>query len=396
VTAIRTDVGPRGPVSFPDTGLGKDWEGPTLALTALAILLFGIVNLYSASAFLAQRQDLPDTFYVVRQIVGSVLGLGLLVVCARVPYGWWRGLAWPLVIASVGLLVFLVLPFTTSFAPEINGSRRWAQLPGFSFQPSEFAKLAIIIWTAHIAMKKEEHFRSFTRGMLPFLIVWAAIVVPIILQPNFSTAVIVGAVAAITLFVAGARIGHFVFVGVLVSPIAVWQLTRGFRMERLLAFRNPEEYLSGAGYQVNQSLVALGSGGPLGVGFGQGRQKFGFLPEPHNDFIFSMIGEEWGLIGVGGLIALYMGVVLVGFRIARTARDRFGQVLAVGLTSMIALHAVLHMSVALGLVPPTGLPLPLVSYGRSNLLVSFAAIGILLSVARGRTVPPSKAGARVS
>jgi cell division protein FtsW len=310
-----------------------------------------------------------------------------------VPYGWWRGFAWPLVIGSVALLVFLILPFTTSFAPEINGSRRWVQIPGLNFQPSEFAKLAIIIWTAHIAMKKEEHFRSFTRGMLPFLVVWAAIVLPIILQPNFSTAVIVGAVAAITLFVAGARIGHFVFVGLLASPVAVWQLTRGFRMERLLAFRNPEEYISGAGYQVNQSLVALGSGGPLGVGFGQGRQKFGFLPEPHNDFIFSMIGEEWGLIGAVGLIALYMGVVLVGFRIARTARDRFGQVLAVGLTSMIALHAVLHMSVALGLVPPTGLPLPLVSYGRSNLLVSFAAIGILLSIARGRTLPANGARA---
>jgi cell division protein FtsW len=176
--------------------------------------------------------------------------------------------------------------------------------------------------------------------------------------------------------------------------VAIWQLTRGFRMERLLAFRNPEEYLSGAGYQVNQSLVALGSGGIAGVGFGQGRQKFGFLPEPHNDFIFSMIGEEWGLVGVGVLIALYMGVVLVGFRIARTARDQFGQVLAVGLTSMIALHAVLHMSVALGLVPPTGLPLPLVSYGRSNLLVSFAAIGMLLSVARGRTLTTRRAGAK--
>jgi cell division protein FtsW len=394
VTAIRTDIGPRGPVSFPATGLGRDWEGPTLALAALAILLFGIVNLYSASAFLAQRQDLPDTFYVVRQIVGSVLGFVILLVCARVPYGWWRGLAWPLVVGSVALLMFLVLPFTTSFAPEINGSRRWVQIPGLSFQPSEFAKLAIIVWTAHLAMKKQEHFQSFTRGMVPFLVVWAAIILPIILQPNFSTAVIVGAAGAITLFVAGARIGHFVFVGVLTSPVAIWQLTRGFRMERLLAFRNPEEYLSGAGYQVNQSLVALGSGGIAGVGFGQGRQKFGFLPEPHNDFIFSMIGEEWGLVGVGVLIALYMGVVLVGFRIARTARDQFGQVLAVGLTSMIALHAVLHMSVALGLVPPTGLPLPLVSYGRSNLLVSFAAIGMLLSVARGRTLTTRRAGAK--
>lgn len=391
MTAIRTDVAPRAPASFPASGLGKGWEGTTLAITTLVLLLFGFVNLYSASAFLAQREARPDTFYVLRQVAGGAVGLFLLVACARMPYRWWRALSWPLLLGVAFLLVLLILPWTTAFTPEINGARRWIQIPGFSVQPSEFAKLAVVVWTAHLAVKKEEHFRSLSRGVLPFLLIWSLLIVPTLLQPDLSTAFIVGMAGAVTLFVAGARLGHFVFLGLLMMPVAAWQLSSGFRRERLMAFSDPNSFTSGAGYQVHQSLIAVGSGGITGVGFGQGRQKFGFLPEPHNDFIFSMIGEEWGLLGVAFVIALYMAVILIGFRIARRAPDRFGQLLAVGLTSLIALHAVLHMAVALGLVPPTGLSLPLVSYGRSNLLVTLVAIGILLSVARGQG---SEEGAR--
>jgi cell division protein FtsW len=383
MTAIRTDVAPRAPTSFPASGLGKGWEGPTLAIATLVLLLFGFVNLYSASAFLAQRESRPDTFYVLRQVAGGAVGLVLLVACARMPYRWWRALAWPLLLGVAFLLFLLVLPWTTSLAPEINGARRWIQIPGFSVQPSEFAKLAVVVWTAHLAVKKQDQFRSLSRGMLPFLLIWGVLIVPTLMQPDLSTAFIVGMAGAVTLFMAGARIGHFLFLGVLMTPVALWQLSSGFRRERLMAFSDPSSATSGAGYQVHQSLIAVGSGGITGVGFGQGRQKFGFLPEPHNDFIFSMIGEEWGLVGVAFLIALYMAVILIGFRIARRAPDKFGQLLAVGLTSLVALHAVLHMAVALGLVPPTGLSLPLVSYGRSNLLVTLMAIGILLSVARG-------------
>jgi cell division protein FtsW len=153
-------------------------------------------------------------------------------------------------------------------------------------------------------------------------------------------------------------------------------------VQRLAAFLNPTADVGGAGYQVHQSLVAIGSGGFTGVGFGEGRQKYGFLPEPHNDFIFAMIGEEWGLVGILFVVSLYLTLILVGFRIARRAPDLFGELLAVGFTSLIALHAVLHMSVGLGLVPTTGLALPLVSYGRSNLLVTLASVGIVMAVAR--------------
>jgi cell division protein FtsW len=381
VTAVRTDVA-RQASALPDTGLGKGWESGVLLAATLLLICFGLVSLYSASAFLAQRQNLPDTFYVLRQATGAAAGLVVLVLCARIPYTWWRIGAWPLVLGAFGLLVITVLPWTTAIAPEINGARRWLRM-GITLQPSELAKIAVIIWTAHLAVRKRDQFRSLSKGLLPFFLVWALVLAPILLQPDLSTAFVVGFLGALMIFVAGARIGHFVFLGLVLSPLLLAQLGTGFRRDRLLAFGDASGHLSAAGYQVHQSLIALGSGGLAGVGFGEGRQKFGFLPEPHNDFIFSMIGEEWGFLGVTFLLVLYMTLVLIGFRIARKAPDHFGQFLAVGLASFIALHAVLHMAVGLGLVPPTGLPLPLVSYGRSNLLVSLMAVGILISVDRG-------------
>ncbi len=382
MSPVRTDVAPRSRPGLPDSGLGMGWEPTVLVLTTLLLLSFGLVNLYSASAFLAQRQSLPDSYYVLRQAAGAVGGLLLLVACWRIPYTAWRTLAWPMVIGVWALLILLILPWTTAIAPEINGARRWLTL-GIALQPSEFAKVAILVWTAHMAVKKQEHFRSLSRGMVPFLVVWGLLLVPILLQPDLSTAFVVGLLGGLTLFAAGARIGHFAFLGLLLAPIAWLQLRTGFRAERLQGFGDLELYAGASGYQLRQSLIALGSGGATGVGFGEGRQKFGFLPEPHNDFIFSMIGEEWGLLGVGILIVLFLTIIVVGFRIARHAPDLFGQLLAIGFTNLIALHATLHMAVGLGVVPPTGLPLPLVSYGRSFLLVTLIGIGILLSVARG-------------
>jgi cell division protein FtsW len=217
---------------------------------------------------------------------------------------------------------------------------------------------------------------------------------PILLQPDLSTAFVAGVAGAIVLFAAGGRVAHFLFLGALLAPIAIGQLDQDFRQDRLLAFQDVEEHASAEGYQVHQSLIAIGSGGINGVGFGEGRQKFGFLPEPHNDFIFAMIGEEWGLLGVTFVLGLYLSLILVGFRIAGRARDGFGQLLAIGITSTIALHAMLHMGVGLGLVPPTGLSLPLVSYGRSNLLATLASAGILISVARGQGEAPAPARGR--
>ncbi len=382
MATARADIAPTRRPTLPETGLAKGWEPAVLLAVTVLLLGFGLVNLYSASAFLAQRQSLPDHFYMVRQAVGAAAGLTALAMAARLPYTWWRLLAWPMVVGVVVALVATVLPWTTGIAPEINGARRWVTV-GVTLQPAEFAKLAILVWSAHMAVRKRPHFASLSRGVVPFLVVWGMLLLPILLQPDLSTAFLVGLLGALVLFTAGARIGHFLFLGLLLLPVALIQLSRGFRAERLRSFGDMEGTALGVGYQVKQSLIALGSGGATGVGFGEGRQKFGFLPEPHNDFIFSMIGEEWGFLGTGGLIAAYLVLVVVGFRIARRAPDLFGQLLATGITSFIALHAILHMAVGLGVIPTTGLPLPLVSYGRSNLLVTLVCIGILLSVARG-------------
>ena len=377
----RTDVAPSGPRSLPDAGLGQGWEPAVLMLLTLLLLSFGLVTLYSASSVLAQRLALPDYYFVVRQAAGAAVGLVTLVVCARIPYHWWEWAAWPLVGLTIVLLVLLVLPWTEAIAPTTNGARRWLDL-GVSIQPSEIAKLTVIVWTAMLAVRKRDQFRSLTRGLLPFLAVWSILVLLIALEPDFSTACLVAALGVLVVYTAGGRIGHFVFLGLLTAPLILSQMRVGFRVRRILAFLDPSSDPSGAGFQVTQSLIAIGSGGLTGVGFGEGRQKFGFLPEPHNDFIFAMIGEEWGFIGMVLIVGLYLGIILVGFRIARSAPDLFGQLLAVGLTSYVALQAMLHMAVGLGLVPTTGLALPLVSYGRSSLLVTLAAIGMLMAVAR--------------
>ncbi len=382
VAARPLNVAPAGPLTLPDTGLRRGWEPSVLLAVTLLLFAFGLVTLYSVSSVLAQRAGAPDYFFVLRQAAGGALGLAGLVVCSRIPYRWWQTLAWPFLGVTWILLIILILPGTESIAPEINGARRWLRLPGLTLQPSDPAKLALLIWTAALAVKKQGQFQSLRRGLLPFLLIWGVVLAPIALEPDFSTACLIGLLVGLVVFVAGGRIGHFLFLGVFLLPVVLQQLGGGFRVDRMKVFLDPSADPAGAGFQLRQSLVALGSGGLTGVGFGEGRQKFGFLPEPHNDFIFAMIGEEWGLVGVVFLVSLYLALVVVGFRIARRAPDLFGELLAIGLTSLIALHALLHMGVGLGLVPATGLALPFISYGRSNLLVTLAAVGILMAIAR--------------
>jgi cell division protein FtsW len=374
------DVAPARP-SLPGVGLGRGWEAPALLTLTLFLLSAGLATLYSASSVLAQRQGLPDWYFVVRQAAGAAVGLVILVVCARIPFRLWERLAWPLLWVSVALLVTIVLPWTHVVAPEINGARRWLRIAGITMQPSEFAKLTVVVWTAMMVLRKRAQFRSLRRGLGPFLLIWSVLVLPVVLEPDLSTACLIGLLGATVAFAGGARIGHFLFLGLLLVPVLKLQMGVSFRAARLMAFLDPGSSSQGAGYQVQQSLIAIGSGGVTGQGFGGGRQKFGFLPEPHNDFIFAMVGEEWGLVGVLFLVGLYVGIILLGFRIARRTRDAFGQLLAVGFTSLVALQATLHMAVGLGLVPTTGLALPLISYGRSNLLVTMAALGILMAVA---------------
>jgi cell division protein FtsW len=380
------DLAPSGPLALPITGIGRGWEAAAILTLTLLLLSVGLVTLYSASAFLAQREGLPNYYYVLRQATGMAGGLAILSFCAWLPHDIWRRLAWPMVIIAWILLLIVIAPGTESIAPTINGARRQLRF-GMTLQPSEVAKVAVVVWTAALAVRKQEEFSSLRRGLAPFLLVWGAIMLPIALEPDLSTAFLVGITGCLIVYVGGARLSHFLFLGLIAVPVLYTQLGVAFRARRVVSYLNPSADPAGAGFQVHQSLLAFGSGGVAGVGFGQGRQKLGFLPEAHNDFIFAMIGEEWGLIGVTMTVLLYLLLILVGFRVAARASDLFGQLLAVGLTSMIAMHAILHMSVGLGLVPATGLALPLISYGRSNLLVMLASLGILMSISRASERP---------
>jgi cell division protein FtsW len=359
------------------------WESGALVLLVLLTFSFGLVELYSASTFMAESQGLPPYFYALRQLTGMIPGAILCVLLARTDHRRLQRLAWPLLGLVLFLLLLVVLPGTESIAPRVNGARRWLRI-GTTFQPSELAKIAIILWTAAMAVKKQDRLHSLRKGLLPFLVVWFALLLPVMLQPNFSAAMLLALLAALVLFAGGARIGHFILLGLLAVPV-LWHQIEGasYRLRRIVAFLDPSADVVGTRYQIHQSLIAIGSGGVTGVGFGGSQQKFGFLPEPHNDFLFSMIGEEWGFVGIVFTVLLFAGFGFVGYRIARRAPDLFGYLLGVGMTNLIVVSALLHMGVALSLLPTTGVILPFMSYGRSGLLVCFTAVGVLLSVARG-------------
>ena len=382
LAAWDRDVAPALRRSLPETGLGRGWESPAILAVVVILLLFGLLTLYSASSVMAQRDGLPHYYYVARQGAGVAFGLLVLVACSRTPVAWWRRMAVPMMAASTVLLILLVLPFTESIAPSVNGARRWLRV-GVTVQPSDFAKLAVVVWTAAAAVKKQAVLSSLTRGLGPFLAAWTCILAPIMLEPDLSTACLIAFVGAVIAFVAGARIGHFVFLGLLAAPLASKLLNagyRGSRWESLLL--DPGSAPLGSAFQSYQSLVAIGSGGVTGVGFGKGRQKFGFLPEAHNDFIFAMIGEEWGFLGALAVVLAFGAFIVVGFRVARRAKDLFGELLAVGVVSLIGMQAFFHIGVGLGVFPATGLSLPFVSFGRTNMIVLLAAVGILVAVAR--------------
>jgi cell division protein FtsW len=355
------------------------WEVRLLAVVVAVLCVVGVASVYGASSLLDGGQ--VGSAFALRQAFGVVVGGLAASVLARLDYRWWRAAAWPLVAVTGVLLLIPLLPFTGAIAPTFNGARRWIQIAGLSFQPSELAKLAVVLWVAMLAAKKGDQIRTFRRGLLPVLVVVGPLVLMVFFEPNLSMAILTALGAGVVLFAAGARIGHFLLLGAIAVPLLYGAVASAqYRLARVLTFLNsgaaPEEALS----QVDQSLIGIGAGQVFGVGFGQGQQKLGYLPYAYSDFIFSTIGEEWGFVGVVALAALFGTLIWLGARIARTAADPFGALLAAGLTAMIGLAALLHIGVNLAVIPATGIPLPFVSYGRSGLLVALAATGILASI----------------
>lgn len=352
-------------------------EARALVVLTAGLTVFGLAFLYSASAIVAMQGDQPSWFFVSRQALGVVAGVIAFAVAAKVDAERLQKLAWPLMWLTIALMLITVLPFTTSIAPVRNGSRRF--ILGASLQPSELGKLAIVVWTAMMVVKKGDKMRRLTKGLLPILMFVGVLDLLAILQPDLSVALMYTLTMGIILFIAGARIGHFVVLGIVAVPLLWGQLLRlQYVLVRLVTFLGTEN--KATNHQLNQSLIAVGSGGFFGTGFGQGRQQFGFVPLGYNDFIASTIGEEWGFLGIVLIVALFALYAWLGVRIARQARTPFQQLVAVGLTITTVITAFVHIGVVIGLLPTTGLTLPFVSYGRSNLLLSFFMTGVLVNI----------------
>jgi cell division protein FtsW len=369
------------------------WETRLLGVVTLILLAFGVAATYGAASLVMVKGQNVGLEFAARQLTGAALGGLLLLWASRQDYYRWRTWAWPLLLVTIGLLLIPLLPFTRHISPVLNGARRWVDLGPINFQPSELARLVVVVWCAMLASKKGAQVREFRKGVIPFIVVLGLVSVLILLEPNLSMATLVALLGGLVLFTAGARIGHFFLLGGVGVMLVFHQIRDAqYRLARVLTFLNPGDATTEAGFQIHQSLVGIGSGGLFGTGFGQGQQKLGYLPYAYSDFLFSTIGEEWGFIGVLVVVLLFALFCWLGFRIARTAAEPFGQYLAVGLTATIGLTAFMHMAVSLGLIPTTGLTLPFMSYGRSSQVISLLGTGIHISIGRLRGKP--RAGGR--
>ena len=351
-----------------------------LALLAL-LLMGGLLTLFSATYYKAVQQG-DALLEVKRQLIGVGLGGVLMLVTSRIPYTFWRD---PRVVvgalaASFVLLVLVIIP---GIGVYLNGSRRWLNIAGMSFQPSEVAKIASVLYLASTLSYRTQQVQRFWKGIVPLLVVPGLMFLLILEQPNLSTAGSIVIVAVLMMLLSGAKWGHLTFMGVAGLCVgAVYAWIEPYRRERLLSFRDPFAQMSDEGYQLAQSLIAIGSGGLFGRGVGQGRQKFSFLPYPESDFIFAIVGEDFGLFGCTAVILLFVAFAFAGMRIAAGCPDRYGCLLAAGLTAMITVQAILNIAVVIGVMPTTGLPLPFFSAGGTSVTLLMAAVGIILSVSR--------------
>jgi cell division protein FtsW len=349
-----------------------------LLLSTLALVGFGIVMVYSAS-FPVGTERMGDPYHFLKkQAIAAALGIGLLVLGARLNYRYWQPLALPLLVGSI-LLLFLV--FVPGLRQQIGGASRWLKIYGFSFQPSELAKLALVIYLARSLTKKEGRMERFTVGFLPFAIVLAILFPLVLMQPDFGTGVLFVAVVFLMLFVAGTPIRFLGGALLAAVPFLVYLAVKAdYRWERIIAFLDPWKDSGKAGFQIIQSFLGFGAGKVFGVGLGEGKQKLFYLPEIHTDFIFSVIGEELGLVGVTIIIALFLVLVIRGFQSCFRAPDRFGTYLSLGISVLIAIQTLLNMGVVTGLLPTKGSTLPFISYGGTSLMMNLMAVGILLNV----------------
>jgi len=350
----------------------------TLLFCVLFLVGIGIVMVYSASSALALKKFGSDTYFLKRQALFALTGLLALVLCGHIPLSIYRSLTYPLL--GVAFILLLLVPFS-QLGIAAGGAKRWISLMGFSFQPSEVARQAMILYLAYSMSKKQDQIKEFSIGFLPHAIVLAIMALLILLQPDFGSALLLGAITWILLFVGGVRWRYLLTAVLLILPLAYYVLINAeYRIRRITSFLDPWQYPTEDGYQIVHSLMAFGSGGIWGAGIGQGYQKLFYLPEPHTDFIFSVIGEELGLVGILIILCLYTIILWRGIRIARNADNSYASFMALGITAAILLQVCVNMGVTLGLLPTKGLTLPFLSYGGTSLLVNMASIGILMHI----------------
>jgi cell division protein FtsW len=351
---------------------------PVLAATVVALIGFGVVMVYSASAVQATVQYHDPQFFLKRQVAYAVSALAVLWAASRIDYRRLYRLTYP-VLAAVGVLLLLCV---VGFGHSGGGAARWLSVGPVHVQPAEMAKVALVIWLAYSLAKKAERVKTFTVGFLPHLIVAGVYMVLCLKQPDFGSAVVLLLLTFTLLFLAGAKVGYILGASILGAGFGAAAIRfREYRYERYLAWLHMDQHRQDLAYQPFQSVMSFGSGGPVGLGLGRGLQTL-YLPEAHTDFVAAIVGEELGFLGVAALCGVYLLLVARGVRAALRAPDDFGSFLAFGLSTMFGVQALVNLSVALAILPTKGLTLPFVSFGGSSLLVNAAAAGILLSISR--------------
>ncbi|NLJ34399.1 MAG: stage V sporulation protein E [Firmicutes bacterium] len=347
---------------------------------AITLLGIGVIMVFSASSVTAAGLRNDAYFYLKRQALWAGLGVIAMVIFMNINYRFWQRAGKFILVVTIILLLLVLIP---ELGKEGLGARRWLELGPVNVQPSEIAKLSLVIFLAGYLTNKGEDIRKFWEGLFPALLLLGGTFLLILKQPDLGTAAALTGTLVLMLFSAGAKFSHLLGLGLAALPGVYFAIVgKEYRASRFLSFLDPGADPLGSGYHLIQSLYALGSGGPVGLGLGRSRQKWYYLPERHTDFIFAIIGEELGFLGAIFVLLLFLLFAWRGFRIAITAPDNFGSLLAVGITTMISLQALVNIGVVTGSLPITGIPLPLISYGGSSLLPSLAGIGILLNISR--------------
>jgi cell division protein FtsW len=347
-------------------------------LMVITLACFGVVMVYSSSSIMAAKKFHDGFYFLKRQGIYTLLGAGAMIWAMRVDYHVWKKYAVPILIGCLILLVAVLIP---GIGDSAGGSSRWIRLPGFSFQPSEMAKIAFIMYMAYSLDKKQDKVRFFSTGFLPYMVVLAVMLLLLLKQPDLGSSMVLGAVAMIMLFAAGTRLSYILSMVLLALPFLYYAIMNvDYRRRRIMAFLNPWEDPTNTGFQIIQSWIAVGTGGLFGQGLGEGKQKLFYLPEAHTDFIFSVVGEELGFVGFMVISSMFFLLIMRGIRVALYAEDNFGRSLAFGISSLIGLEAFVNIAVVTGIFPTKGLALPFISYGGSSLIITLFAVGILLNI----------------